>query len=81
MPASSPSSGPEMVRCLRERAARALPGERVKNIGGWWLRYAPSSAWWAGTVLPHAYAGPGELVRMVADAEKFYARQGRSRSS
>ena len=74
MPASSASSGPEMVRGLQERAARALPAERIEHIGGWWLRYAPSSSWWAGTVLPHADAGPGELVRRVVDAEKFYAR-------
>ncbi len=65
-----------MVRGLQERAARALPAERVEHIGGWWLRYAPSASWWAGAVLPHADAGPGELVRRVADAEKFYARHG-----
>jgi N-acetylglutamate synthase len=76
MPTSSASSGPKMVRGLQERAARALPAERVEHIGGWWLRYAPSSSWWAGTVLPHADAGPGELVRRVVDAEKFYARHG-----
>ena len=76
MPASSASSGPEMVRGLQERAARALPAERVEHSGGWWLRYTPSSSWWAGTVLPHADAGPGELVRRVVDAESFYARHG-----
>ena len=39
-------------------------------------RTRSSSSWWAGTVLPHADAGPGELVRRVVDAEKFYARHG-----
>lgn len=65
-----------MIRGLQERAAWALPAEHVEHIGGWWLRYAPGCSWWAGTVLPHGDSGPGELVRMVADAEKFYASQG-----
>lgn len=62
-----------MVRGLQERAARALPAERVEAVEGWWLRHAPSCSWWVGTVLPHGDAGPGELVRRVAGAEAFYA--------
>ena len=66
-------SSPEMVRGLQERAARALPAEQVEVVDGWWLRHAPSCAWWVGTVLPHGAARPGELVRRVALAEEFYA--------
>jgi GNAT superfamily N-acetyltransferase len=73
---SAPSTSPEMVRGLQERAARALPAERVEDADGWWLRHAPRCAWWAGTVLPHREAGPGELVRRVVGAEKFYAAHG-----
>jgi GNAT superfamily N-acetyltransferase len=40
---------------------------------GWWLRHASGGAWWVGTVLPHADADGGELVRRVAAAERFYA--------
>ncbi|MFC4585936.1 GNAT family N-acetyltransferase [Sphaerisporangium corydalis] len=69
-------SGLEMVRGLQERAARALPAERVEDAGGWWLRHAPRCAWWVGTVLPHADAAPGELTRRVAEAEDFYAALG-----
>jgi GNAT superfamily N-acetyltransferase len=69
-------SSPEMVRGLQERAARALPAEHVENVEGWWLRHAPSCSWWVGTVLPHADARPGELVRRVVGAEKFYAGHG-----
>ncbi|MEU4684039.1 GNAT family N-acetyltransferase [Streptomyces xinghaiensis] len=75
-------SGPDGVRGLQERAARALPAERVERAGGWWLRHAPRSPWWVGTVLPHGAAGchPGELVRRVGEAERFYAdRGGRTR--
>jgi len=72
---STPSamSSSEVVRGLQERAARALPAEHVKDVDGWWLRHAPSGAWWAGTVLPHGAARPGELVRRVVGAEEFYA--------
>lgn len=66
-------SNSEMVRGLQERAARALPAEHIKDVGGWWLRHAPSCAWWVGTVLPHGAAGRGELVCRVVGAEAFYA--------
>lgn len=69
-------TGSDLVRDLQERAARALPAERVAQVGGWWLRRAPGCAWWVGTVLPHGAAGPGELVRRVAGAEEFYAGHG-----
>jgi ribosomal protein S18 acetylase RimI-like enzyme len=65
-----------LIRGLQERTARALPAERVEHAHGWWLRYAPRCAWWAGTVLPHAEAGPGELARRVEGAERFYAAHG-----
>jgi N-acetylglutamate synthase len=65
-----------MVRGLQERAARALPAEHVEDVEGWWLRHAPSCSWWVGTVLPHGDAGPGELPRLVAGAEAFYAGYG-----
>ncbi|WP_449334207.1 GNAT family N-acetyltransferase [Streptomyces chattanoogensis] len=65
-----------MVRGLQERAARALPAEQVENADGWWLRHAPSCAWWVGTVLPHGDAGPGEWVSRVVGAEEFYAGHG-----
>ncbi len=69
-------SSPEMVRGLQERTARALPAEHVEVVEGWWLRHAPSCAWWVGTVLPHGDARPGDLVRRVVGAEKFYAGHG-----
>jgi N-acetylglutamate synthase len=65
-----------MIRGLQERTARALPAERVEDADGWWLRHAPRCAWWVGTVLPHRAAGPGELVRRVVGAERFYAAHG-----
>jgi len=67
---------PELVRGLQERAARAFPAEDVAQAGGWWLRRAPGCAWWVASVLPHGDAGPGELARRVAAAEKFYAGHG-----
>src|SRR6266545_1203727 len=76
MSASSEPCSPDTVRSLQEKAARALPAEHVEHVGGWWLRHSTSSAWWAGTVLPHADAGPEELVRRVAGAERFYAVHG-----
>jgi GNAT superfamily N-acetyltransferase len=69
-------SGPELVRGLQERAARALPAEHVEDVEGWWLRHAPSCAWWVGTVLPHGDARPGELVCRVVGVEEFYAGHG-----
>jgi N-acetylglutamate synthase len=58
---------------LQERAARALPAQRVVNADGWWLRLAPRCAWWVESVLPH---GAGDMVRRVAGAEAFYVRHG-----
>ncbi|MFG1709631.1 GNAT family N-acetyltransferase [Nonomuraea sp. M3C6] len=69
-------SGSETVRGLQERTARALPAEHIEDVEGWWLRHAPSCAWWVGTVLPHGAARPGELVRRVVGAEEFYAGRG-----
>jgi GNAT superfamily N-acetyltransferase len=74
--APSAMSGSEVVRGLQERAARALPAEHNKDVEGWWLRHAPSWAWWVGTVLPHGDARPGELVCRVVGAEEFYAGHG-----
>jgi GNAT superfamily N-acetyltransferase len=71
-----PSASPEMIKNLQERAARAFPAERVEDADGWWLRYAPRSPWWVGTVLPHRAAGPDGLVRRVVGAERFYAAYG-----
>ncbi|MGH3714053.1 MAG: hypothetical protein ACRDT4_11420 [Micromonosporaceae bacterium] len=69
-------TSPELVRGLQERAARALPAQHVEDVAGWWLRYAPGCAWWAGTVLPHGEAGPVELLSRIIEAEKFYAGRG-----
>ncbi|AWN26159.1 GNAT family N-acetyltransferase [Streptomyces sp. NEAU-S7GS2] len=66
-------SGTASVRGLQERAARALPAERIEDVAGWRLRHAPSCSWWVGTVLPHAEAGPGALARRILGAEEFYA--------
>lgn len=70
--------GPGAVRELQERAARALPAELVEDADGWWLRYAPSCAWWVGTVLPHGRSGPDEdeMVRRIERAEQFYSARG-----
>lgn len=73
MPAPSAPCRGELVRTLQERAARALPAQHVEHVGGWWLRHSTTCVWWAGTVLPHADAGPQELVRRVGAAERFYA--------
>ena len=73
VPVPSAVSSPDMVRGLQERAARALPAQQAENAEGWWLRSAACCAWWVGTVLPHADAGPGELERRVVRAEEFYA--------
>jgi N-acetylglutamate synthase len=64
-----------MVRGLQERAARALPAEKVERVGGWWLRYAAGPSWWVGTVLPHGDAA-GPLARRVGEVEAFYAGHG-----
>ncbi|MBO0774754.1 MAG: GNAT family N-acetyltransferase [Actinobacteria bacterium] len=76
MPAPSAVTSPAAIRGLHEAAARALPAQHVERVDGWWLRHAPGCSWWAGTVLPHGEAGPGELVRRVAAAEQFYACRG-----
>ncbi len=70
------SSGPDVVRGVQERAARALPAERVTRAGGWWLRYAPGCSWWAGAVLPHGGVGPGGLVGRVTEVEESYSGWG-----
>jgi GNAT superfamily N-acetyltransferase len=64
------------VQDLQERAARALPALRIVVADGWWLRHAPGSAWWAGSVLPHHDAVAHDLVRRVVAAEEFYAGHG-----
>jgi GNAT superfamily N-acetyltransferase len=66
----------ELVRDLQERAARALPASEVLIADGWWLRHAPGSAWWAGSVLPHHDAESPDLLRRVVEAEAFYAGHG-----
>lgn len=72
--------GVGLVRDLQERAARALPAERVERVAGWWLRDAPGCSWWVNTVLPHSTAVPHEtagpeglLADRVAAVEEFYA--------
>jgi ribosomal protein S18 acetylase RimI-like enzyme len=72
----SAANDSQMVKGLQERAARALPAEQVEQAGGWWLRHAPGCAWWVGTVLPHGDGRPGELVRRIVGAERFYAFRG-----
>lgn len=62
-----------LAQSLQERAARAVPAAYQENAGGWWLRHADGSAWWTGSVLPHA---AGDLTGRVAGAEAFYARHG-----
>jgi N-acetylglutamate synthase len=69
-------SSSALVRGLQERAALALPAQHVEEVDGWWLRHAPSCVWWAGSVLPHGDAGPGDVVRRVVAAEDFYAGHG-----
>lgn len=66
---------PELARLLQERTARALPAEVVECVDGWWLRHSPGVAWWVQSVLPHADAPAEQLVRRVAEAEAFFARQ------
>lgn len=68
--------GPDRVRDLQERAARALPAEHVEHLGTWWLRHSPGCAWWVGSVLPHGEAAAGDLPVMVAAAESFCAAHG-----
>jgi GNAT superfamily N-acetyltransferase len=66
----------ETARSLQERAARALPADDVREVGGWRLRHTRGPSWWIGTVLPHGDAEPGELARRIAEAEDFYAHHG-----
>jgi ribosomal protein S18 acetylase RimI-like enzyme len=73
---SAPPLSAEMITGLQERAARALPAERLEDADGWWLRHAPRSPWWVGTVLPHRAAGPDDLLHRVLGAERFYAARG-----
>jgi N-acetylglutamate synthase len=76
VPTPSAVGGADLVKGLQERAARALLAARVETAAGWWLRHTPGGSWWAGTVLPHGPAGPGELARRVAAAEGFHTRHG-----
>ncbi|GAB3660580.1 GNAT family N-acetyltransferase [Glycomyces tarimensis] len=64
----------QTIKALQERAARAMPAERVETAGGWLLRHAPRCSWWVGTVLPHG--GVEDLESSVAAAERFYADRG-----
>ncbi|TYB46131.1 GNAT family N-acetyltransferase [Actinomadura chibensis] len=66
----------ETARSLQEKAARALPADDTREVGGWRLRHTRGPSWWIGTVLPHGDAEPGELARRIAEAEDFYARRG-----
>src|SRR5262249_20593671 len=78
---ASASAG--MIEGLQERAARAVPAQRVQNDDGWWLQHDHRCSWWVGTVLPPHQAVPDELVHRVVRAETFYAVHGavaRSRS-
>ncbi|WP_419995267.1 GNAT family N-acetyltransferase [Streptomyces boninensis] len=68
----------ELVSGLQERAARALPAERLQVVDGWWLREAPGCSWWLESVLPHADHGPAGLARLVAAAEQHAAVRGRA---
>jgi N-acetylglutamate synthase len=68
-----PLSQGRHVRDLQERAARALPASHVTITDGWWLRHAPGSVWWAGSVLPHHDADSPGLMHRVVEAEEFYA--------
>lgn len=65
-----------LVRGLQERAVGALPAEVTEDVGGWWLRHAPSCPRWVGAVLPHGAVEPGELEHRIAEAETFYAGHG-----
>ena len=72
----TPAVEPEAVGSLQERAARAMPAEHVEIVDGWWLRHAPRSAWWIGTVLPHGTSETAdELTHRIAAAENFYAQR------
>jgi GNAT superfamily N-acetyltransferase len=66
----------QQIQDLQEHAARALPALRVVVADGWWLRHAPGSTWWAGSVLPHHDAVSQDLVRRVVGAEEFYSGHG-----
>ncbi|WP_242906463.1 GNAT family N-acetyltransferase [Actinomadura terrae] len=70
------AESPELLRGLQERAARAVPAERIEDAGGWWLRHARGGAWWVSSALPHGGTAPDELARGIARAEAFYAGHG-----
>ncbi|MGO9343726.1 MAG: GNAT family N-acetyltransferase [Acidimicrobiales bacterium] len=76
MSVPSAMGSPEMLRGLQERAARATPAKVVEIVEGWWLRHAPDTAWWIGSVLPHGGEGVSDLLRRVVRAERFYAAHG-----
>jgi GNAT superfamily N-acetyltransferase len=65
-----------LVRDVQERSAQAFPAVHVKHLGGWRLRHAPGSAWWASSVLPHSDAMPPDLPSMIQLVEAFYAGHG-----
>ena len=73
---SSMRGGGGLVRGLQERAAQAFPAVILEHLGGWWLRYADSGAWWASSVLPHGDAAPSDLPGKIESVETFYARHG-----
>lgn len=74
---STVGCGPETVRALQERAARALPAEYFEYVGDWWLRHTNNSSWWMGTVLPHGISERDESLRRIGVAERFYAGLGK----
>ena len=76
MPTLDAAEVPKLIRGLQERTAHALPAAVVSHIGGWWLRYADSAAWWASAVLPHGDTGPQELPDKIRFVENFYAGHG-----
>jgi GNAT superfamily N-acetyltransferase len=65
-----------LVRRVQERAAHAVPVVTRRHVDGWWLRRADSSAWWAGSVLPHRDAAPDDLPDRIRTAEEFYTEHG-----
>jgi GNAT superfamily N-acetyltransferase len=65
-----------LVRGLQERAARALPADRLERLDGWWLRHEGGSAWWVSSVLPHGDAAPLDLPARIGSVERFYAGHG-----
>jgi GNAT superfamily N-acetyltransferase len=69
-------AGPDLVRSLQERAARAFPALRHTRVDGWWLRQCDGGAWWASSVLPHGDAAPADLPARIGRVEEFYSGHG-----